>query len=332
MEHNVLARDVDLHVLAHPAQMDISVVLCTYNQCNLLRSAIESVCQQALSAVRYEIIIVDNASTDQTRNVVAEAKELYPRHQIRYVYEAVPGLANARNTGLGEARAPLIAYMDDDAKASPEWLKRVLEVVSNIGELPICIGGPIIPFYTTPKPEWFLDSYEARTWGEQPRWLKPSESFSGSNMIWDKKILASAGGFDARRGVKGQLLSLGEETAVFETIWRENSSARFFYDPSLVVAHWVPPKKMTVEYRLRRSYVRGRDQVREILRGRNYQSRLHLTTGFSILLAKSFVLALARVKRYKSWQQWAVEECKACVYHAARVVTALGIDIEIRQR
>jgi glycosyltransferase involved in cell wall biosynthesis len=306
-------------------------VICTYNRCDLLVLALESLCRQSLSPERYEILVVDNASTDATRDVVEEARSTYPQHRIRYLYEAVPGLAVARNAGLAQAVAPLVAYLDDDAKAPPDWLERALSLPKILDSMPICIGGPIAPFYTSPVPAWFRDRYESRSWGEVARWLRVAESFSGSNMIWDRRSLLEAGGFDTSRGVKGGLLSLGEETVVFERIWKQDPAAKFYYDPALVVEHWVPQSKMTVGYQLRRAFARGRDSARAKLAGRSGVGRIRLLARFVIDFVKSGLLALARFPRHGRWQNWAVEEARHCVAHFGRVVTALGVNVMIRQ-
>lgn len=310
---------------------EISVVVCTYNRCEMLRLAMESLCQQALAPDRYEIIVVDNASTDKTREVVKEIDSSYPIHRIHYIYEPVPGLAVARNTGLAKARGEFVAYLDDDAKASSDWLDRALCLISTLEEVPSCIGGPILPFYTSPVPDWFCDHYELRSWGQNPRWLEPNESFSGSNMIWNREALIEAGGFDISRGVKAGFLSLGEESAVFEKIWQRDPSARFYYDPELTVQHWVPAGKMSVEYQLKRAFARGRDFADAKLDRHKRMNRLLLAVRYTIIFAISAIWAIIRVPFYKRWQNWAVEEASQSAFYFGRVAMVYGIRISIRQ-
>ena len=93
-----------------------------------------------------------------------------------------------------------MAYIDDDAKASPDWLNVAFEIINSITPAPLCLGGPIYPFYLTPKPIWFKDEYEVRSWGPDSRWLSKGESFSGSNMIWKKEVFITFGGFPNRQG------------------------------------------------------------------------------------------------------------------------------------
>jgi len=169
--------------------IQISVVICTYNRAELLNGALKSLVEQSLDPECSDIIVVDNVSTDNTQEVVKTFQELYPKHTITRVYEPRQGLGYARKSGFKNARGRYVAYIDDDALAGHDWLKNVLEFFTSVKPTPVCLGGPIFPFYKTSNPKWFKDADETRKWGDQPRCLKPGESFSGSNMIWSKKFL-----------------------------------------------------------------------------------------------------------------------------------------------
>jgi glycosyltransferase involved in cell wall biosynthesis len=91
----------------------ISAIICTHNREEYLGAAIDSLLEQDFYS--YEVIVVDNASSDRTREIV---EERLSNPRLNYVYEPVTGLSVARNTGAKEARAPILAYLDDDAVAS----------------------------------------------------------------------------------------------------------------------------------------------------------------------------------------------------------------------
>ncbi|MEL6320431.1 MAG: glycosyltransferase family A protein, partial [Cyanobacteria bacterium J06626_14] len=99
--------------------LSISAIICTHNRDHYLGDAIDSLLNQQFDG-EFEVIVVDNASSDRTRDVV-EARQPHPR--LIYVYEAVTGLSVARNTGAQMARGHLLAYLDDDAIASKHWLQ-----------------------------------------------------------------------------------------------------------------------------------------------------------------------------------------------------------------
>ena len=310
--------------------IDISVAICTYNRADMLTGALESLCQQTLSSDRFEIIVVDNASTDNTSDVVCTFQEKYSAHQIRKIYEVKQGLGFARNAALQVACGEYIAYLDDDARASLNWLATAM---GHLGDTqhPQCLGGPIYPFYTTEKPAWFKEKYEARTWGDLQRYLEPGESLSGSNMIWNKETLKSIGGFGEMVGVKGKTLSVGEETIAFKRFWQEEHTPVVIYDPDLVVTHWVPPLKMKISYFLKRAFVVGQAAVMiDRQPGFYWRLRTWLRSGGAVVLLS--VRAITQLPRYRKWQNWAVEECPPAMTKLGTFMALCGFVIHVNQR
>ena len=108
------------------ANPDISVIVCTYNRADWLREAIESLTKLETQEFTYEVLVVDNASSDNTPEVVNEAAE-NAACTIRYVREAEPGVSFARNRGLEESKATWIAFFDDDEIAEPDWLLQLMK-------------------------------------------------------------------------------------------------------------------------------------------------------------------------------------------------------------
>jgi len=312
--------------------IQISVVVCTYNRAELLNGALKSLLEQSLDPERYEIIIVDNVSTDNTPEVVKTFQEMYPKHTITRVYEPRQGLGYARNTGFKNARGRYVAYIDDDAIAGHDWLKNALELFTSVKPTPVCLGGPIFPFYITPKPKWFKDAYETRKWSDQPRCLKPGESFSGSNMIWSKNFfLKNLNGFDVRLGVKGEYLSLGEEDELFQQIWHMLDDPIFYYSPKLLVRHLVLPFKMTVFYFLKRSFVEG--QVWSLqYKQKGLLNRLQFLTGRLLILFKTGLRTFRKVRVHNYLENWVVEDWGSIFSHIGVIFGALGFIIPVRQR
>lgn len=113
----------------------VSAIICTHNREQYLGAAIDSLLEQEFDC--YEVIVVDNASRDRTRELVTERLN-NPR--LKYVYEPMTGLSIARNTGAKVARAPLLAYLDDDAVATPCWLNTLYEVYQRNEKLAIAGG------------------------------------------------------------------------------------------------------------------------------------------------------------------------------------------------
>jgi len=307
----------------------ISAVICTYNRSRMLVGALESLVQQSLDPHCYEIMVVDNASTDETPEVMRALQEKYSEHNIMYIYESRQGAGYARNIGLRHARGRYVAYLDDDARVNPDWLKDALELLESVEPIPICVGGPILPFYDAPKPEWFKDDYETWTHGDEPRRLHREEAFAGSNMVWRKEIAESLGGFEVDLGPKGGYFSLGEDTALFDRVWRSFDHPVFYYSPQLSVYHWVAPLKMTVSYQLKWWFVHG--QVRNQIYGPEvFWNRLLLLVRLLWGIIKVGSLAFWRCRSYCHWENWVVEEWGPVVRKMGILFGLLGLTIPVK--
>jgi glycosyltransferase involved in cell wall biosynthesis len=309
----------------------ISAVVCTYNRAGLLGGALDSLIQQSLDADDYEILVVDNASTDGTPALVRAFQEKHPGHNVVSIYESQQGLAYARNTGLQHARGKYVAYLDDDALANPDWLKHALELFETVEPAPICVGGPVFPFYLTPKPAWFKDEYEIRSHGNEPRFLSRGEAFAGANMVWSKEGAQRLGGFEGKLGVKGNYLLLGEETALFDKAWRSSARPAIYYSPSLSVRHLITPYQMTVAYRLKWEFIYG--QLRQQLYGpKALQDRLRLLVKLPWGIAKVGSLALWRGRTYACRQAWLVDEWRPVARKLGTLSGILGLVVLTKRR
>jgi glycosyltransferase involved in cell wall biosynthesis len=270
---------------------------------------------------------VDNASTDATREVVAAAQARFPACTVRYVLETTPGLSHARNRALDEGAAPYIAYVDDDARVAPAYLPGVLALTMQEPQ-PDCVGGPIHPFYTAPKAPWFRDRYEMRFWGDARRLLRPGESFSGSNMVWRKTLLAAVGGFQTRVSMTATAMLFGDETGSFARAWAANPATRFVYDPALVVYHWTPGHKMRVAYWLKRAFAGGQSYARLHDDG-SLRARLDVAGRGLGLVMLGTLRALARAPRHPAWQNWAVEELSPVCNGLGRLAELLRVPVSV---
>ena len=106
----------------------LTVVVCTYNRSDLLAGCLESLCQQTIKKDKFEIILVDNNSTDNTSEI---AKGFLDQSNFRYLLETSPGLSHARNRGLNEAKGEYVGYIDDDARAKYDWLETAINIIES---------------------------------------------------------------------------------------------------------------------------------------------------------------------------------------------------------
>jgi glucosyl-dolichyl phosphate glucuronosyltransferase len=307
-----------------------SVVICSYNRREHLVGAITSLLLQTLPSDAYEVVVVDNCSTDGTAEAVAEITR--ENANVRYLYEERLGLAIARNTGWQAARGTYVGFLDDDARAGVDWLETAKALIEENPTLR-CLGGPIHPFYTSPQPEWWRDAYEIRTRGDVQRPLRPGEAFSGSNMIWLAECLRRYGGFDTLAGMKGTRLGMGEETALFRRVWEGEESPLFLYSPALRVYHWVPREKMTMGYIVKRATANGQFEARFALsQNPGVAGRLRLLGAMARTVAVEVPTVLLKRRQYGRTENWYFEHCFIPIQNISSLLRLLGIRISTSQR
>jgi len=306
----------------------ISVVICTYNRQEMLKGCLKSLFEQDCDLSKFEVIVIDNNSTDETHMVA----QLYETHSnFRYVLETKQGLGYARNRGLTEAQGQYVAYIDDDVQLPPGCLRVVLELITTTQPSPHCLGGPILPFYTTPKPDWFKDKYEIRMLGEDLRYLKRGQSFIGAFMIWMKKALEEMGGFNVDLGVKGDYLAVGEDTAAFHKMWLLNEKPQFLFSPRLMVYHWVPKEQMKVVYRLKRNFAEGFYLYHEFC-PTPFTSRVNWITQKLFALTISCLRAILKLRQHQKLQNWVVEEFSRPSIIVGEMAGLFGINLKLNNR
>jgi glucosyl-dolichyl phosphate glucuronosyltransferase len=243
------------------ATQEVSIVVCTLDRQREVARAIRSILSQDVDPRRFEIVVVDNCSRDRTREVIAQIQRDAPN--VRYVYEPVLGLSTARNTGTREARAPIVAFFDDDATAEPGWLAAMLQIIRDHPEAGAA-GGPIEVGWPCRKPEWMPQDlqgyYGACDYGGARCFLTFPQYPYGSNMFVRREHLAAIGGFREEVGAKGQNIMSGDELDVFQRL--SEIGVKVVYEPSARVRHWVPESRITRKWLLRRAYKHGFSNTR----------------------------------------------------------------------
>jgi glycosyltransferase involved in cell wall biosynthesis len=245
--------------------MRISVILCTYNRAQNLINALESVAAQTLpESVEWEVLVVDNNSRDQTREVV---EDFCRRHrQFRYVFEPNQGLSHARNSGVREARGDVIAFVDDDVTVEPGWLDN-LTAPLRTGEW-AGSGGMTIPPGTFTPPRWLAPHGPYNMLGVLCAYFnlgdkacELDEAPYGTNMAFRKQMFEKYGEFrtDLDR-CGGNTMSNGD-TEFGRRLMKAGERLR--YEPSAVVRHPVPENRITKKYFLAWWFDYGRASVRE---------------------------------------------------------------------
>jgi glucosyl-dolichyl phosphate glucuronosyltransferase len=110
----------------------LTIVICTYNRAALLQKALASLVVQTLPAAQFEVIVVDNNSTDDTAVVCAAFAAQHPTLLLRHVVETKQGLSHARNGGFAAAEAEYVTYLDDDAIAAPDFAEQIVTAIRTV--------------------------------------------------------------------------------------------------------------------------------------------------------------------------------------------------------
>ena len=230
----------------------VSAIICTHNRAGYLEKAVKSLVDQTLPENQREIIVVDNASSDETKNVTNKFSTVY-------IYEPLLGLSRARNIGWQKAQGDYIAYLDDDAVADPEWLQKILEAFDSSKPRPGVVGGKVEPVWEALRPSWLSESMLGQLalldWGPEPVVLNDKQWFVGANMAFPREVLEEIGGFDASLGRKGCSLLSMEENLARKKI--EKLGYHCVYYPKATVKHHVPASRLTQKWFLERAYWNG---------------------------------------------------------------------------
>jgi len=209
--------------------VQITVVICTHNRFDDLRTVLDALVIQTLPAETFEVLIVDNSTDHDARNAFRSAYAL--PGNARWLQSTPPGLSRARNLGLSEARSSIVAFLDDDATPLPGWAEELVLTFRAFPEAAI-VAGPIEPRWDTPRPVWIPDKYESclgiLDLGPDDRPLGVSEYGFGANLALRRDPARAVGGFDEALGRKGaaSLLS-GEEIALQDCLRAAGHGARY---------------------------------------------------------------------------------------------------------
>jgi GT2 family glycosyltransferase len=249
--------------------MKITVILCTYNRCQSLAKALESVAASELpSTISWEVLVVDNNSRDQTREVVEDFCRRYPG-RFRYLLEPRQGKSYALNSGSRATQAEILVFTDDDVLVEPTWLRKLTGAL-NEGEW-AGSGGRVRPEASFSPPHWlalegpyamgnvlaFLElGSEGGEFTEDPfeRNLPV-----GANMAFRRTMFERYGGFRTDLGPDGTELR-GEDTEFSRRLLKAGERLR--HEPSAVVHHVIPESRLRKEYFLAWWFGHGRTAVR----------------------------------------------------------------------
>jgi glycosyltransferase involved in cell wall biosynthesis len=245
----------------------ISVILCTYNRCHSLAKALDSVAVSKLpDSIDWEVLVVDNNSSDQTREVV---ERFCRRHsdRFRYLFEPQQGKSHALNAGIRESRGEILAFIDDDVTVEPMWLQNLTAPLQDREEV-AGSGGRILPAHAFSAPRWLALSgpyamggilYAHFDLGDEAKELEQPPY--GTNMAIRKKMFDKYGYFRTDMGPCPGSEIRNEDTEFCRRLLAGKERLR--YAPSAIVYHEVPLNRISKKFFLKWWFDYGRALIRE---------------------------------------------------------------------
>lgn len=224
----------------------MSIVVATYRRPVNLRQLLNALQKQTASPEDFEIIVVDNEfnSNHYVKELCASIQ--YQNLSLCYIHHGKTGTSSARNRGVLEARAELIAFLDDDVLPPQNWISKVFMIrASSKADV---FGGPYTPFYTSTPPIWFKEKYASNNFGDEAHWLARNKALIGGNSIWSRDLFLRIGGFSENFGYVGNKKRYGEDNELCQRA--QQAGAGLWYDPELKVLHHFESQRMSVRWKM----------------------------------------------------------------------------------
>lgn len=236
--------------------MKVTVAICTHNRAKDTGEAIESVLAQNYEPELIEIVVIDNRSTDNTAEVVGSLARLHGA-RVRYVLENKLGLSVARNRAIKEAKGEYILFLDDDALASPGWVRHIVEVFESSPDIG-CVGGRIDPIWEVAEPDWIPEEHRSvftiLDYADKVKEMPAPAIPYGANVAFRTSVFRHFKPFREDLGRVGTNLLSSEES---ELIARIRERYTVFYTPHASVQHKIAKERTTKKWFLKRIFWQG---------------------------------------------------------------------------
>ena len=228
----------------------LSIIICTYNRDKFIYSSLRKVAENGCEYSDYEIVLVNNNSTDDTEKLCNKFQTEYPQVTFRYFVETNQGLSFARNRGIAEAKGEWLVFIDDDAMLQPGYLANLK---ANIARNPDAgaFGGQITPeFESGVAPDWLCrwtySWVSAIDMGNSVKLFEGGKFPIGANMGISRAAIEKCGTFNTELGRNKKNLMGGEEKDIFLRL--KAAGIPIYYFPNVSVNHIIPPHRTTPEF------------------------------------------------------------------------------------
>jgi glycosyltransferase involved in cell wall biosynthesis len=280
----------------------ISIIIPTRNRCQFLKDAIESIYVNEFSKEKFEVIVVDNNSNDETKKICDSLKTIHKN--LFYFFEPRNGLLFGRHKGLEESQGNILIYIDDDVLVTKKWLETFEKIFSGDAQI-VLAGGNNLPKYEGKVPEWenslwkscsygrYLSEYSLIDFNSLKQEVAP-QFFYGCNFAIRRQFLIDCKGFHPDGFSKENILFRGDgESYISEQVQKLGRKAYFSHEASIY--HRIPTERLTEEYLSFRHYSQGISFSYHALRMKKRGSKI----AYCLLMLK-YSLGKLRAKRIQT--------------------------------
>lgn len=228
----------------------LSLIIATYNGADSLPTTLESLTHQTLDKELWEVVVVNNNSTDSTAQIVQEFISAHPEVRMKLVEEHNQGLSWARNRGIDESSGEYIVIIDDDESACPELLREYFDFLDTHPHV-VAAGGRITPRFPAKRPKWLSRITErpiagTLNLGSEIKPFPEGKYFGGGNMALRRTAIDYYGKFDTNLGRRGSKLLGGEEKELYMRYYA--SGEDIYYLPAAEIFHNIDTERLTKPY------------------------------------------------------------------------------------
>lgn len=283
-----------------------SIIICTYNREKYIYNALKSIAEQDYPRDSYEIVVINNNSSDKTEDICLDFQKDYPHIKFQYHIETQQGLSFARNKGIEESKGDILIYLDDDAEAVPGYLQEYDAFFRQYPEA-IAAGGKIIPCFEGEEPRWMSKITRALlggeiNLGEKTKPFKSGKYPGGGNSAYRSWAFEKFGAFNTSLGRSGASLVGSEEKDMYDRFRKEGFL--FYYLPKAAILHHVSASRFSKEHFKKLSYAIG---VGERIRTRSVSKKKYLFRLFQEIIKWAATIVLfagytAILQPQKGWK------------------------------
>lgn len=276
-----------------------SLIICTYNRDQYIYNTLKCIAENRYPTEKYEIVLVNNNSTDQTENECFRFQKDFSDIPIRYFVETNQGLSHARNRGIQEAKKDVLVFLDDDSFVDVDYLHNLEEYLHNYSDF-TAFGGKIDPLFESGKTpawlsKWTYTLVSAINLGNKVTLFKGTQYPVGANMGFRKECFEQYSLFNTALGRSKKNLMAGEEKDIFNRIKSDNGM--IYYFPNVRVQHVIPESRTTKSFICKMGEGVGRSEKLRTLdiSKSSYAKRIFseiIKWGGSIVLCLGYILSL----------------------------------------